>query len=78
MPQLTVGQVVQSWARALVPTALATALLAGLLLLRGSALNAPLPVGVEELLVRDIQGETIPMMLKAAEAEAVSFASEIF
>ena len=78
MAQLTVGDVMQSWARAVVPTAVATALLAGLLLIRSSSLSAPLPIGVEELLVRDIQGETIPMMLEAEEAEAVSFASEIF
>jgi hypothetical protein len=73
-----VGDVVSLWARAVVPTAVATALLAGLLLIRGSSLSAPLPIGVEELLVRDIQGETIPMMLEASEAEAVAFASEIF
>jgi hypothetical protein len=78
MSQLTVGDVVSLWARAVVPTAVATALLAGLLLIRGSSLSAPLPIGVEELLVRDIQGETIPMMLEASEAEAVAFASEIF
>ena len=78
MVQLTVGDVVQSWARTLLPTAVATALLAGLLLIRSSSLSAPLPIGVEELLVSEIQGETIPMMLEADESGAVAFASEIF
>ena len=78
MAQLTVGDVVLSWARAVVPTALVTALLAGVLLIRESALNAPLPVGVEELLISEIEGETIPMMLEAEEALVVTFASEIF
>ncbi len=78
LAQLTVEDVVQSWARAVVPTALATALVAGLLLVRSTALDAPLPVSVEELLVSEIEGETIPMMLEAAEAEVVAFASEMF
>lgn len=78
MAQLTVGDVMHSWARTVVPTAVATALLAGLLVFRGSALSAPLPIGVEELLVSEIQGETIPMMLEAEESRAVVFASEIF
>jgi hypothetical protein len=78
MAQLTVGDVMQSWARTVVPTAVAAALLAGLLLIRSSALSAPLPIGVEELLVSEIQGETIPMMLEAEDAGAVAFASEIF
>jgi hypothetical protein len=78
MAQLTVGDVVQSWARTVVPTAVAAALIAGLLLIKGSTLGAPLPIGVEELLVSEIEGETIPMMLEAEEAEAVAFASEGF
>jgi hypothetical protein len=78
MAQLTVGDVVQSWARAVVPTALVAALLAGVLLLRESTLSSPLPISVEELLVSEIEGETIPMMLEAEEALVVTFASEIF
>jgi len=78
LAQLTVGDVMQSWARTVLPTAVATALLAGILLIRGSALTAPLPIGVEELLVSEIEGETIPMMLEAEEADPFSFASEIF
>ena len=73
--RLTVGDVVTSWARALVPTALLAAVLAGIMLWR----NAPMPISVEELLVSEIQGETIPMMLSPTrEAEAVMFATEAF
>jgi hypothetical protein len=78
MAQLTVGDVVQSWARAVLPTALAAALVAGLLLIRESSLSAPLPIGVEELLVSEIEGETIPMMLEADNVGTITFASEIF
>ena len=76
--QLTVGDVMTAWARAVLPTALATAVLAGVLLLRATSLSAPLPIGVEELLVSEIEGETIPVMLEAEEAEAITFASEVF
>jgi hypothetical protein len=75
--QPTVGDVVTSWARAVLPTALVTAVVAGLLLLRATSLSAPLPIGVEELLVSEIEGETIPMMLEAEES-SVAFASEAF
>lgn len=78
MAQLTVGDVMQSWARTLLPTAVVAALFAGLLLVRSSSLSAPLPIGVEELLLSEIQGETIPMMLEQDESGAVAFASEIF
>ncbi len=78
MAQLTVGDVMQAWARTVVPTAVATALLAGLLLLRASSLSAPLPLGVEDLLVSEIEGETIRDILEAEEAGAVTFASEIY
>ncbi len=74
--RLTVGDVVQSWARALVPTALLAAALAGLLLWRGVA---PVPMSVEELLVSEIEGETIPVMASPARTrEAVIFAVEAF
>lgn len=78
MAQLTVGDVMQAWARTLVPTAIATALLAGVLLIRASSLGAPLPLGVEDLLVSEIEGETIRDVLEAEEAGAITFASEIF
>jgi hypothetical protein len=79
LARLTVGDVLQSWARALVPTAVLTALAAGVLLARSGAFAAPQPMGVEELLVSEIEGETIPMMVAPdLGAGAVSFASEDF
>jgi hypothetical protein len=74
--QMTVGDVVHSWARALVPTALLAAVLAGILLWRVGSVP---PMTVEELLISEIQGETIPMMASPARSfEAVTFASEAF
>ena len=78
MAQLTVGDVMQAWARTVVPTAVATALVAGLLLIRASSLSAPLPLGVEDLLVSEIEGETIRDLLEAEESGAVTFAAEVF
>ena len=76
MPQVTVGDVMGSWARALVPTALLAAVLAGVVLWRA---GTPLPVSVEELLVSEIRGETIRVMASSARAaEAVTFAAEAF
>lgn len=76
MARLTVGEVVNSWARALVPTALLAAVLAGIVLWRS---GAPVLMSVEELLVSEIQGETIPVMASPARSrEAVTFAVEAF
>jgi hypothetical protein len=76
MAQLTVGDVVGSWARALVPTALLAAVLAGVLLWRS---GMPVPMSVEELLVSEIEGETIPVLASPARTrEAVLFAVEAF
>ncbi len=77
--QLTVGDVMEAWARALVPAAVLAAMLAGLLLLRGGTLNDPPPIGIEELLVSEVEGETIPDMLAREEAsEFVATFAEIF
>src|SRR5687768_9561766 len=74
--QLTVGDVVHSWARALVPTALLAAVLAGVVLWRFGSMP---PITVEELLVSEIEGETIPVLASPARSfEAVTFASEAF
>jgi hypothetical protein len=70
---LTIGDVMQSWARALVPTAALAAALAGLLLIRSDRPVAELPIGVEELLVSEIEGNTIP-----TRVISVSFAAEGF
>lgn len=76
MAQMTVGDVVHSWARTLVPTALLAAAVAGIMLWR---VGSEPPMTVEELLVSEIQGETIPVMASPARSfEAVTFASEAF
>ena len=71
--RLTIGDVLESWARALVPTAALVAALAGLLLLRGEPVGDLPPIGVEELLVSEIEGSTIP-----ARIANVTFAAEVF
>lgn len=71
--RLTVGDVLESWARALVPTAALVAAIAGLLLLRGEPLGDLPPIGVEELLVSEIEGSTIPERIGN-----VTFAAEGF
>ena len=78
--ELTVGDVVTSWARALVPTALAAAVVAGLVLLRGGGVQAAgVPVGVEELLVSGLEEETIPSALATDDrAMQVVLVSETF
>ena len=79
MHELTVGDVMTSWARAVVPTAVLAAAVAGLLLVRGQVLPPAQPVGIEELLVSEVEGETIPAALAPQETGgAVAFASEIF
>ena len=80
MAELTMGDVVTSWARAVVPTALAAAVVAGLVLVRGTGVTVtPVPVGVEELLVVGLEEEAIPSVLAADEATAsVAFAAERF
>ena len=79
MAELTLGDVMTSWARAVVPTAVLAAALAGFLLLRSPAAPGPTPVGVEELLLAEVEGSTIPATLELSEsASAVTFASEGF
>lgn len=76
VPRVTVGEVVQSWGRALVPTALLAAMVAGLVLWRSAA---PRVVSIEELLVSEIAGETIPVRASTARTqEAIIFAVEAF
>jgi hypothetical protein len=79
MIQLTVEDVMTSWARTVIPTAVLAAALAGLLLFRGHSAPSPALVGVEELLLAEVEGTTIPGTLAADEVIApVSFASEGF
>ena len=81
MTELTLSDVMTSWARALIPTAVLAAALAGLILFRGEPAPAPVPmsVGVEELLVAGVEGSTIPVMLAGEEAGSpIVFAAEGF
>ena len=76
--ELTVADVMSSWARAVVSTAALVAALAGLLLVRGAGAPALQLVGVEELLVSEVEGETIPTLLAPETNGTVAFAAEIF
>ncbi len=73
--ELTVGDVMTSWARVVMPTAILAAALAALMLLRGESIPTQ-PLGVEELLVAEVDGQTIPAALDAPSA--LAFAAEIF
>ena len=78
---LTVGDVLAGWARAVVPTAVLAAAVAALVLIEGWP-TEPRPAGsvtLEEVLVAGMGSQTIPEVLKQAAAEAsVSFAAERF
>jgi hypothetical protein len=76
---VTIGDVLASWARALVPTAVLAAALAGLMLLHAHVTPAAASTRVEELLVAGMESETIPATLSRTDAETqVAFASERF
>ena len=77
MADLTVGDVLSGWARALVPTAMLAAAVAALVLIRLTP--RAVPVTVEDLLVADIGTQTIPEALAESEAAAsVAFVAERF
>jgi hypothetical protein len=79
MAELTMSDVMSSWARTLLPTAALAAALAGLMLVRAPDSDSQQIVSVEELLVSDVEGETIPATLGSDDVEpAVTFAAEIF
>ncbi len=83
MAALTVSEMVSSWARAVVPTALMAAAAAAVMLL-----NVPVPeppaaasVGVEEMLSDGLDGEPIPSILSddnLPSQEGAVFAAEIY
>lgn len=79
LADLTVGDVLASWSRTLVPTAMLAAAVAALILVRAGASPLQQPVSVEEFLLTDIPAETVPAMLTDdARVSAAIFASEIF
>jgi hypothetical protein len=81
MADLTIGEVLSGWARAVVPTAVVAAIVAGFVLLRTTPVSVPPRVTVEDLLLVGLEDQTIPATLtndEDAAAEAVAFAGERF
>ncbi len=79
LSDVTVGDVLQSWSRTLVPTALLAAAVAALSLVRGPvAPEAANHVGVEELLVSELADDPIPAALAPQVGSAVSFVTDRF
>lgn len=79
LSDVTVGDVLQSWSRTLVPTALLAAAVAALSLVRGPvAPEAAHHVGVEELLVSELHDDPIPAALAPQVGSAVSFVTDRF
>lgn len=79
MAELTVGDVMTSWARAVVPTAVLAATLAGIILLRGQQTPGQELVSVDELVLAEVGDVTVPADLRLGEtASVVAFAEEGF
>lgn len=78
LADVTVGDVLQSWSRTLVPTALLAAAVAGLALLRGPVAVDSNPLLVEDLLVAELADDPIPAALAPQVGAAVSFVADRF
>lgn len=79
MAELTISDVLTSWARTLVPTAALAAALATIVLMRAGAEPMEMHIGVEEMLVTEISSETAPILLAPETAAGlVAFASDIY
>jgi hypothetical protein len=79
MTRLTVGDVMRSWARALVPTAVLAAAIAGVLTIRPPAVIQAQPIGLEEQLIVEIPGDPAPVLMTPDIGEVfIVFASESF
>jgi len=79
--RVTVGDVLESWARTLVPLAAAAAMAALVMIWRGPSNDAPLTMEIEEALTWDLENEVLPTLLGSegpGEASAFIFASETF
>jgi hypothetical protein len=76
LSEITVGGVLASWARTIVPTAVIAAAIGAVVLIRTATSVAPGRITVEEILVDGIEGETIPVALGIAEGSVVTMASE--
>jgi hypothetical protein len=76
---VTVADVLVSWARTVVPTAVLAAALAGLMLMHAHVAPAAAPARVEELLVAGMESETIPTTLSRNETGTqIAFAAARF
>ncbi len=80
MADLTVGDVLSGWARAILPTAILAAAVAALILMRTASVAAPVQTTVEDLLVAGLEDETIPATLSRDDGPVsmVAFAGERF
>jgi hypothetical protein len=79
MAELTVADVLNSWSRTVLPTALLAAAMAGVMLMRTPEPPVEIAIGLEELLVSELPAETVPVLLSAdADAGIVAFASDEF
>jgi hypothetical protein len=80
MADVTVGDVLSNWARAVVPTAVLAGLLAGLMLLRAAPATVSDRATVEDLLLVGVEDEAFSATLSkdADAASAVAFAGEGF
>lgn len=68
---LTIGDVLVSWARTVVPTALAAAAVAFLMLTRPVPAAVQQPADVEDLLLSDVPAESVPAILSASDGTVV-------
>lgn len=81
LADMTVPDLLVSWGRALVPTAMLAAAAGAFVLFRSQAPEPVLPVGVEEQLAEGIDGAPIPVVLTSEDqpdAGGVIFASEAY
>ena len=79
MARITVGDVVTSWARTVVPTALAAAAVAAVLLLRADSVPAAPQLGPEERFLSEIEGAEIPRSIDPdGSGDVFAFAAEVF
>lgn len=71
--RLTVGDVLESWARALLPTAAFVAAVAGMLLLHHESTADWQSAGAGELLLSEVEGNTVQI-----DPSSLTFAAEVF
>ena len=79
MAELTVADVLTSWSRAIVPTALLAAVMAGLLLMRSGSVHMLGSEAFEAPLTAELEMEIMPALIAPdAVAGIVAFASDTY